>query len=214
MTVTPYKPPTSEQSDVGQRTQLGPTMTKAAWAQGSRNAMLCLIPVVAVTCLAYLFVSKFTNSTLVAGSAAFTIPFAACLLWMLMGWWRGIKSRGVLLLDCGAHPARSLFLLNALILAAWAVFGGFWPFRPFALVFAAYWLFMASGRLAVHESGLWVYHGLVPWEKISEYSWTSNTLMVKTAGLLSFFRGALPIPVEDVDDVERLIEEHMPPEAS
>lgn len=189
-------------------------MTKAAWAQGVRNALLCLIPVIAGTWLVYFLVSTLMDaSTFVAVSAAFVITFAVSLLWMMISWWRGITTRGVLLLDCGTHPGRPVFFLNAVLFGCMglieAASGGLWPFGPFALMYVAFWLFMASGRLAVYESGLWAYHGLVPWEKISQYSWKANTLMFRTSGSLSIFRGALPIPTESVENVKHLLEEHM-----
>lgn len=187
-------------------------MTAVAAIQGIKNAMICTVPVLAFSGSIYWLLSTFTAaSQTTAFFSAFMIPLAVCLLAMLISWIRGIQLRGQLIIDCGTHPGRKLFLFNAVIFLIFG-FGGFTfgKLGPiFTTSFAAYWLFMATGRLSVHESGLWIYHVLLPWNKIAEYSWApDNTLMVKTKGMFSLSRSAVPVPGEHVDDVERLLNQY------
>jgi hypothetical protein len=88
------------------------------------------------------------------------------------------------------------------------------PFRVagpvFAISFAAYWLIMASGRLQIRRDGLWQYWGLLRWDKIESCRWGGDsTLLVQAKSPLPFLgRGALPVPPEDKQAVDALLQKH------
>ena len=209
MTENPYTAPTEANSHGA-----GPTsrMTVTATQQGQKNALICAVFVLAVSGLLYWFLITVTAlPQMHALFFAFMINFAVALFAMLAGWIRGIQLRGALILDCGPHPGRRLFLMNAVMFLALSLSGfAIWaPGAIFMLVFAAYWIFMATGRFAAYSGGLWVYHGLVRWDNISHYSWTSdNTLILQSTGFFSWSRSAIPVPAECVDDVRRLLAQH------
>ena len=211
MTENPYTAPTEVESP-----DHGPTsrMTATATHQGIKNAMLCAVPVFAVSGFVFWFLNTFTALPwTVALFSAFMIPFAVCLFVMIANWIRGTQLRGELIVDCGPHPGRRLFLINAILFLALGLsgfaFGG--PAPIFMTLFAVYWLFMATGRFSVYSTGLWVYHTLLPWDKISFYSWApDNTLILQTTGFFSWSRSAIPVPAECVDDVRRLLRQHKP----
>ena len=186
-------------------------MTVAAASQGIKNALICLVPVLAESGFVYWLLSTFTaSSQTIALFSAFMLPFAVSLFVMLVSWLRGIQLRGELLIDCGQHPGRRLFLFNAVmfLVLGYRCFSFGALGTVFTISFSAYWLFMATGRFAVHKGGLWVYHAFLPWDKISHYSWASgNTLTFKTTNGWLLSRGAIPVPVEFVDDVTQLLSE-------
>ena len=67
---------------------------------------------------------------------------------------------------------------------------------------------MAFGRLQIREGGLWQYWGLLRWDKIEFYQWSGDsTLVLKAKSHLPFLgRGALPIPPEDKQAIEELLQ--------
>jgi hypothetical protein len=212
MNENPYTAPTEVNSH-----DAGPTsrMTATAIRQGQRNAIICAVFVFTSSALLYLYLITVTSlPKMNALFFAFMIPFAASLLVMLASWIRGIQLRGTLMMDCGPHPGRRIFLFNTVMFLALGLSGSVMRVGTtapvFMTLFAAYWVFMATGRFSVYSGGLWVYHVLLPWDKISDYSWTpDNTLMLRSAGLLSWSRTAIPVPAERVDDVRRLLVQHM-----
>ena len=206
MTENPYTAPAEVNSH-----EAGPTsqMTATATQQGQKNAMVCAVFVLAFSGLVYwLLITVTALPRMNALFSAFMINFVVCLFAMLAGWIRGIQLRGALILDCGSHPGRRLFLINAVMFLALSLSGfAIWvPGAIFMLLFAAYWIFMATGRFAAYSGGLWVYHSLVRWDNISHYSWTrDNTLILQSTGFFSWSRSAIPVPAEGVDDVRRLL---------
>jgi hypothetical protein len=208
--MNPYTPPGVVESSVQAIPKSG--MTTAAANQGIKNLVICAMPMLAALGFVYWLLTTFTASSHeTALFSAFVIIFAVCLLGVLISWLRGIRLRGELLIDCGRHPARRLLLFNAIMFLVLGFgspsFGTFGP--VFAISFSAFWLSMATSRLAVYEAGLWVYQALIPWNKISHFSWTSgNTLMIRTTNKWALPRAAIPFPVECVDDVTRLLSQH------
>lgn len=174
--------------------------------------MICAVLVLAISGLLYWFLITVTAlPRMQALFYAFMINVAVSLVVMLASWIRGIQLRGTLMMDCGAHPGRRIFIINTVTFLALGL-GGLAFERPaatFMTFFAAYWAFMATGRCAMYSGGLWVYHSLLRWDKIASYSWTpDNTLILQSAGIFSLSRIAVPVPAERVDEVKRLLAEH------
>lgn len=180
--------------------------------------LVCSIGVLG-TWIAIAWVIHATTDTtrIEAGGIAFAIIWVGCLVGLVAGWLHGLRHRGSPLLDCGGHPTRWLFLMNAVIFftagvlfaAGVELIGRFDAL--FAFSFAAYWLLIAAGRLGVHENGLWTYFGLVRWDRIRRYSWAADgTLLLKTTGPFFLLRGAIPVPVERLENFKKLMEQRVP----
>jgi hypothetical protein len=78
--------------------------------------------------------------------------------------------------------------------------------------FAVYFLIMATERLQIREGGLWMYWGLLRWEKIEFLQWRGDsTLLLKAKSRLPFLgRGALPVPPEQKQAINELLQKHCP----
>jgi hypothetical protein len=163
---------------------------------------------------------------------------ALCILALLLFWGTWLYGRsagGGVLLDCGPHPTRNLFLAEAVLFLVMGLSFGVEPISkliaepdansvsswfgiglPVAMIaFVPYWLVMAGGRLQVREGGIWCYWGLLRWDKIRTYRWASDaTLLVRTKGLFSFFQGAVPVAPEQKQTVEELLAKHCPAAAN
>lgn len=133
--------------------------------------------------------------------------------WFFVAWLYGRNSGGEVLLDCGPHPRRKLFLLNAgLILVSAALIGlgdvsaVWWP--VFGLTFALYWVVLAMGRLQIREDGIWMYCALMRWEKIGSYDWgKDSTLFLRGKGwLAALFGGVLRVAPEQRTTFEEFLE--------
>ncbi len=211
-------------------------MTSTAGAQGVKNALICGSAMLVVFCLAtaavvLIFQQSIWRSAGIAWGAICVLALAA----FVASWLHGRSVRGNVLLDCGPHPTRILFLVEAAAFLIMGVsfgmdpvlklidgpdansasswFGIGLPVMMFA--FVPYWLVMAGGRLQVREGGVWQYWGLLRWEKIASYRWASDaTLVVRGKGLFSFFQGALPVPPEHKQAVEELLAKHCPAAAN
>ena len=133
---------------------------------------------------------------------AWAFLWGLIFLLFLGTWLYGLNAGGRVLLDCGPHPTRVLFLINAALFLAMG-FGGsllgsslsksFAIASPvFGISFGIYWLIMASGRLQIREGGLWQYWGLLRWDKIESCRWSEDsTLIVKAKTRLPFLGRAL-----------------------
>ncbi len=197
-------------------------MTLTAWSQGIANAMACAVGVFGTWLTIGWLVSLATDKTIAeSGTVAFAVIWVGSLLGLVAGWVQGLSRRGTLLLDCGSHPTRWLFLANAVFFAIAGVCGSFatntnmfvGPFGTlFALSFAAYWVFMGMGRLGIHEHGIWTYWGLMKWGRIKKYSWAADgTLLIRSNGPLSFLlRSAIPVPNERLAEFKRLLLQRLP----
>ena len=188
-------------------------MTFTAWSQGVANMLVCAVGVLGMWLTIRWLMSLISGRSLAESSGiAFAVFWIGCLVALVGGWVLGLSRRGALLLDCGEHPTRWLFLANAVFCfvagATGSVFFndhlGQWG-ALFAFSFAAYWVLMGAGRLGIHEHGVWTYWGLLQWNHIKKYSWTDDgTLIVKTSGLFSYLlRGAIPVPMERVDEFKQ-----------
>lgn len=213
MSTNPYATPKVEQSAEPQS-----GMTLAAYRQGLINAAICALILLGSWLVLRWLTTVITGWSLaVSGETAFLLLLAAALLAAVFGAVRGRRQRGPLLLDCGPHPTRWLFLLNACVFAALGVIGSVPIIQNrvvsagLGLVFSTYWIMMSSGRLSVHESGIWMWWNLIRWERIREYSWKNGrTLVFRSRGRLARFgQGAIPIPVELVDEFDQLLKKYV-----
>lgn len=199
-------------------------MTAAAWRRGLQNALLCGVAVMTVvvgfTCLlAALPQLDWRQSIAIASVTAWVCALAAFVT--LWSW--GRRTASPVLLDCGPHPAKRLFLLNAAIFAGLAVaalalglavnqsgvvaaLGGL-----FAASFAIYWVILAQGRLQIRADGIWQYWSLLRWDRVRSYAWQAGaqpTLLLQTTAKFAILgRGALPVPAAQQPTIDRLLRE-------
>ncbi len=195
-------------------------MTLTAWLHGIANAMVCAVGVFGTWLTIGWLISFATDKTMgESGTVALAIIWGGCLLGLVAGWLHGLARQGSLLLDCGGHPTRWLFLANAVFFAIAGICCFFATDRfvgqmgpLFAFSFSGYWVLMGMGRLRIHEHGIWTYWGFMKWGRIKEYSWAADgTLLVRTTGTLSFlFRGAIPVPQERLNEFKQLLAQRFP----
>jgi hypothetical protein len=195
-------------------------MTTSARLQGYENALICQTVFLAFWCAFAAVISwLFDRPGLEAVVIAFAVLWGVVLIAFLGTWWYGRIGAGRLLLDCGPHPMRRLFLWQSIfVLALVVLLQGIMGLNVlgievavFGLSFAGYWLIMATGRLQVRENGIWQYWSLLRWEKISSHRWTNDsTLFVKPEGFWAL-SGALPVPPEHRQAVEEFLAERSSP---
>jgi hypothetical protein len=200
-----------------------PRMTITALKRGYLNALNCGLFLVGLWLLLGGMIAVVTGRER-ADSLLISIALI-CGLTMLtffLTWLFGRNAGGQVLVDCGPHPARWLFLFEAGLFAlvggggCLALGGSSMAPRVasavFGLVVAVYWLVLAASRLQVKERGLWLYTGLLPWHKVESFSWTpDSTLQVTVSGTFARLRhGALPVPPEFRQDVEKALKQRCP----
>lgn len=207
------------------------TMTSVALRQGRSNALVCLVGLVLVILVITLAIrSVFEWSFQHSIGAAFGVLWVFILVAFVGGWLHGKSKAGRLVLDCGQHPTKGLFLVQA---AIWTIVAALLPVvnvgEPFlgkndlqirilvALALAPsgfFWFIMAFGRLQILENGIWQYVGLLKWDRIESYDWQGEekrTLMIKARTKLPFLgRGAMPFPLEHRDAVDELLRKYVP----
>jgi hypothetical protein len=197
-------------------------MTGVAWQRGIKNAVICLIGVLGIIGIMAFGVSALTGRTFRDSAViAFGIFWIGIFVAFVSTFLIGRRKRGEVLLDCGHHPTRALFLLNAAIFAFLGLGGGFASntldslgiaSALFGITFSAYWVLLACGRLQIVENGIWQYWSLLKWQKLQSYEWQGNsrpTLMLQTKTKLPFLgRGALPIPAEHKEAFSKLLEQY------
>lgn len=196
-------------------------MTVTAWRRGATNAMIWF----SILLVSWLLVAKLISSV---SHYSFAVSFwlAWTLLWVLTfslflaTWLYGLNAGGPVLLDCGPHPTRVLFLINAVVFVAMGL-GGTFVGSSFSkslaiaspvlgVSFGIFWLIMATGRLQIREAGLWQYCGLLRWDNIESCQWSGDsTLLLKAKSRFPFLgRGALPVPPEDKQAINELLHKH------
>ena len=211
-------------------------MTSTAWSQGAKNASMMMAAMLVVWGLITTAVMLiFEQPVFRAAGIAWGVLCVLALVAFVASWFYGRSAAGRVLLDCGPHPTRWLFVVNAVLFLVMGMSFGLDPlFRlldaPDAnslsawfgiglpvmlLVFVPYWFVLASGRLQMREAGIWQYWGLLRWEKIASYRWASDaTLMLRGKALFGVFQGALPVPPEQKQVVEELLAKHCPAAAN
>jgi hypothetical protein len=197
-------------------------MTNAAWQRGCMNALICGVGVLGVIGVLTFGISATTGRTLRdSGAMAFAVFWVAIFTAFVSTFLIGRRKRGAILLDCGHHPTRALFLLNAAIFGFLGLGGGFASntfdsvgiaSALFGITFSVYFVFMSFGRLQIVENGIWQYWSLLKWQKLESYEWqgqSTATLMLQAKTKLPFFgRGALPVPAEHKAAVTKLLEQY------
>jgi hypothetical protein len=199
-----------------------PRMTSVALERGFQNAIICGIGVLGVTGILTFGIKALTGRTFRdSGAIAFAIFWVVIFAAFVLAFFIGRMKRGEILLDCGQHPAKALFLFNAVVFAFIGLGGGFASkgndtigitSALFGLTFSAYWVLICFGRLQIVENGIWQYWNLLKWQKIEAYEWKGNansTLMLQAKTKIPFLgRGALPVPTEYKEAVSELLEKH------
>lgn len=197
-------------------------MTGTAWSRGLANALVVSMGIIVVlglstVCVMFGFQQSFSFALLLS----YVGFMVGVLAGFSVGWIRGRLRKGTVLRDCGTHPTRWLFFFNAalFLFLGWntgedAFTGNFNIYRTgvavFFGMFALYWLVMASGRLQICENGLWLYWGLMPWDKIGQYEWKNDTLLLKSNARFAVLRkGAIPVSPVDQPAVEELLRQHV-----
>jgi hypothetical protein len=198
-------------------------ITTTVWRRGATNALIWGV----ILLVGWLLFAKVISSVshLPLGESfwlSWVFLWGLIFLLFLGTWLYGLNSGGRILLDCGPHPTRLLFLINAALfvtmgLGGTMTAGSLSKTLPLAspvlgISFGIYWLIMASGRRQIREGGLWQYWGLLRWDKIESCRWSGDsTLMVKAKTRLPFLgRGALPIPPEQKQAIDELLQKLCP----
>jgi hypothetical protein len=200
-----------------------PRMTSTALKRGFTNAFRCGLMVVGTGLLLGGAIAVATGRERGDSlSISFALLCGLNLLIFFLTWLFGRNAGGQVLVDCGPHPARWLLLFEAGLFALMGAGGslalGGSSMAPriasavFGLVFAMFWIVLATGRLQVKEGGLWQYTGLLPWHKVESFAWSpDSTLQVTVKGPFALLRhGALPVPPELRHEVEKALEVHCP----
>lgn len=163
-------------------------------------------------------VSFFTGRTFLASlDPAFTLVISLYIVWVVAFWLYNRRVSGGVLLDCGPHKGKAVFLLVAAflffqeLLSVISAKGASSIETAREFLFAAFFLYLALGRLQIRENGIWEYGSLLRWHKISSYRWADDgTLMLRAKGFLATPRGALPVPPEHEEAVNALLLERIP----
>jgi hypothetical protein len=191
--------------------QLTASMTGTAWRQGAKNALICGIGVaLGWAALAAFFATVLRQSVAQSLRMAFAVVWAVTFLIFLTTLLYSRLRRGRILLDCGPHPTRWLFVLNFFLFILAGTGGVFTSIADgvsvmrlaFAVSFGVFWLIIAFGRLQVTERGIWQYWGLLPWSKIGSYRWADDSTLLITPKRRFLLRGALPVPPEHKQAVD------------
>lgn len=199
-----------------------PRMTGVAWQRGFKNAIICGIGVLGVIGILMFGISTLTGRSLRdSGAIASAIFWIAIFATIVLTFLIGRAKRGAIVLDCGHHPTRALFLFNAVIFAFLGLAGGFASdafdtlgiaSTLYGITFSAFWVLMSFGRLQIVEDGIWQYWSLLKWQQIESYELQGGadaTLMLQTRTKLPFLgRGALPVPAEHKEAVSELLERY------
>ena len=199
-------------------------LTSTALAQGYKNALICAAGLLVVFLSFAWAIAKFAHrpfweSFWLGWAGLMVVIFLA----FFVGWVRGLRSGGRVLLDCGPHPAKKLFLLNGIAFLLMGLTGSLGALFPdpklariagpaFGVSFIIYWAVMATGRLQIREQGLWQYWGLLKWANSESYRWSKDsTLLIRAKGTFGFLlRGALPVPPENQADADQILRKHCP----
>ena len=191
-------------------------MTSTVWIQGVSNFLVCGSIVASVGFLLGGLISSFFHRPL---SESFYLGLGCiwglAFILFLLNWILDFNAGGHILLDCGPHPTRVLFLIDSalfLILGLWSGFGGkvFFGFAPgsiFAISFGILSLILASGRLQIREGGIWQYWAFVRWERIESCRLTEDsTLLIRAKRRLPLLRGAVSVPADQREAIVRVLE--------
>jgi hypothetical protein len=196
-------------------------MTPAAGDRGFRNMLICLVISIAVLGMLTFAISSILQQT---ARNSFVIAFAAYMIvtfsWLIFSWLYGKFSVGSILIDCGPHPCRSIFLFFAVLFLLMSLSEGPGASErynlikfPLGYMFTVYWIFLACGRLQIGENGIWQYWNLLKWHRLQSYQWhgkTNCTLILQAKTRFPLFgNGALPVPSEHRKAIDDIIKKHL-----
>lgn len=206
------------------------TVPRVALRQGRNDAIVWLVGVVLAT-LGIATAIRCLYDWPLGGSVVAALGLLSAFFFVIFfgAWIRNRSKAGAVVLDCGEHPSKGLFLLNAVI---WSLFTVPLSVRILVAVFhgkndslngilavawlscfCVYWFIMAFGRLQIRENGVWQYVALLKWDRIESYDWhgeQKRTLMLKRKTRIPFSGPSdLPVPIEHRDAVDELLRKHM-----
>jgi len=198
-------------------------MTRMAHQRGVKNALMCGVGlIIFLGILAGVISVVLQQPVHESIMLAFGLSLIIIFSWFFFSWIYNHFKKGALIIDCGPHPARFLFFVQAIIFAGIYLSGGFTLITDnfgvagqfFGPVMVVYWIIMACGRLQIRENGIWVYWGLMNCSKLQSYYWEGNhdlTLMIQTKTLFPFMgRGAIPVSAEHKQAFDKLLRKHCP----
>jgi hypothetical protein len=202
------------------------TATSRAGLQGLRNALLCLVGVLALagglTALGWLAWGVPLPYAVLGSLLAL---WGVALIAMLGIWLRSRNSSGSVLLDLGPNPGRgpsrklagsfAVLAVSAAVAFGWQSLAAAVAIMAGGAVFAVSFLLIGSGRLQVRENGLCVGWELVPWERIGSWRWEGDSaLWLRTTGFFSWYQRAMPIAPAQQQEAHELLLQHCPTGAS
>lgn len=189
--------------------------------RGQANALICGVAVVAVLGLLVagiwaIFNRSFASSAIIAFGVFWIFIFTA----FVASWLHGKATSGSLLLDCGPHPQKKLFLLQAAFFLLFFGGGGLARFLTksdvagianmlFGISVAIYWVMMSAGRVQVRENGIWQFWSLLKWNKIQSYEWQNDALLLQAKTRFPFLgKGAVQVPDEHKSSLDTFLIKH------
>lgn len=189
--------------------------------RGQLNALICGVGVLVVLgLLAVAIWAIFKQPIAFSAAIAFGIFWGLIFTAFLAGWLYAKGTAGPLLLDCGPHPTKNLFLFNAAFFLLFFGGGGLARFVDkfdmfgvagmlFGVTFAIYSAVIASGRLQIREKGIWQYWSLLKWDRLQSYKWEGDSLLLQAKTRFPFLgKGALPVPSEHKTAIEEFLTKH------
>jgi hypothetical protein len=212
-------------------TDMQKAVPSVALRQGRNRALVCLVVFILVTIVLTVAIRHWCQWPLGQSfQAVLGVLSVFFFVAFFQKWFRGRSRAGPLVLDCGEHLTKRLFLINAVMWSVFAVFAvaavlvtaflGKDDLLIRILValwlasFAIYWFIMTFGRLQIRENGVWYYTELLNWDRIESHEWLGEPnpkLILKTRAKPPFFgRGALPLPLEYQDAVDELLRKYVP----
>jgi len=200
-------------------------MNTTALGQGAKNALICLAFLhLAGLAIAFVISLIFGQPLRASFETSGIVLGVLIYIGFLSTWFYSKSTADSVVLDCGAHPSKKLFLFNAAIFLFIGIGGGPNAFLDkhggfsvtgslFCIAFALFWIISAFSRLQIRQNGIWAYGGLLKWGKIKSYQWEGKSdciLMIKSKSRipLPFVRSALTVPIENKSAVDDLLKKH------
>lgn len=202
---------------------------KAVWQQDSKYALfiigitLCFFGVPAL--IALLGFGQPTGKSIYIG---FAVASVGSGLLFLFNWFRDRRQAGPVVLDLLPVPGRRLsFLLGGLFLLM-GFLGSYesaslssrisWLISSLiGLAIGSYQILFGSSRLEVRKNGIMIYTEFVPWDKIEAFEWAEgggSFSRLKIQYRMQFPAIArkvdLPVPMEKKQQLELLLQGHVP----
>lgn len=193
-------------------------MSSIAWEQGKHNARVVSIGFAVWELLLIFAIHFITHQSLwFSAVSGLLLSWVGIILFFFFILLRDWLRRGKLELDCGQHPMRWIFILNAclasiafLYLPSLILPASHMVLRiAIALSPALFYLFLAFGHLRIYDQGIWLYHALLTWEKIKSYQWKDSTLVIKTHRKIPFLGTALTFLPEQQAAVDAMLHSHL-----